>query len=119
VNGSGLHVSMFWNTRLYLVERAISFIVFAWIHCLCNLFYMIIVLWACLFPNFKAKWETWSGHAIEINENQQLLHPLVCPWLLWCSFPQEHIYADEVDVEALHFVLLGIICKISWKMKYS
>jgi hypothetical protein len=28
VNGSGLYVSVFWNTTLYLVEQAISFIVF-------------------------------------------------------------------------------------------
>jgi len=97
VNGSGLYVSVFWNTRLYLVEQAISF--------------------ACHFLNFKAKWDTWSGHAIEINENQRLLHPLVCPWLSWYSFPQVHIYADELEVGALHFFLLGIICNISWFME--
>jgi hypothetical protein len=49
VNGSGLYVSLFWNTRLYLIEWAISFIVFSWICCLFNFCF----IWSLFKPSSK------------------------------------------------------------------
>jgi hypothetical protein len=121
-----LYMSVLWNTGLYLVEWAISFLIFSWICCLFNF------VFCCHFLNFKAKWDmwtvlkdTWSRHAVEINENSTLLHLLDCPWYPCYSFPKEMLcacklmYANEVEVVALHIFPLDIICIISWKRNCS